>query len=80
LDYPGRSFSDWMKPGARGDLMEIIYVGPNSANPDQAIYKRDLNNFGPAVGFAWNIPGADKVQQHCAADIRFSLSEAAVDS
>src|SRR5262249_41552266 len=42
--------------------MEIIYVRPNSANPDQAIYKRDLNNFGPAVGFAWNVPwgGQDK--------------------
>ncbi len=52
----GRSFSDWMKPGVRGDLMEIIYVGPNSANPGQAIYKRDLNNFGPGVGFAWNVP------------------------
>src|SRR5439155_17153840 len=33
-----------------------IYVGPKSQNPDQAIYKRDMNNFGPAVGFAWNIP------------------------
>jgi hypothetical protein len=52
----GRGFSDWMKPGARADLMEIIYVGPGSANPDQAIYNRDLNNFGPAVGFAWNVP------------------------
>ena len=28
--------------------MEIIYVGPNSPNPDQKIYNRDLNNFGPA--------------------------------
>ena len=36
--------------------MQIIYVGPNSPNPDQAIYNRDLNNFGPAVGFAWNVP------------------------
>jgi hypothetical protein len=52
----GRSFSDWMRPGARADLMEIIYVGPNSANPNQQIYNRDMNNFGPAVGFAWN-PG-----------------------
>jgi hypothetical protein len=52
----GRSFSDWMKPGQRADLMEIIYVGPNSANPDQRIYKRDINNFGPAIGFAWS-PG-----------------------
>ena len=52
----GNSFDDWMKPGVRADLMEIIYVGPNSPNPDQKIYKRDLNNFGPAVGFAWQVP------------------------
>jgi hypothetical protein len=58
----GRSFNDWMKPGQRADLMEIIYVGPNSPNPDQRIYKRDMNNFGPAIGFAWNVPwgGANK--------------------
>ena len=52
----GRSFEDWMKPGMRADLTEIIYVGPNSPNPDQKIYERDLNNFGPAVGFAWTVP------------------------
>ena len=52
----GRSYSDWMQPGVRGDQMEIIYVGPNSPNADQRIYKRDVNNIGPAVGFAWNIP------------------------
>ena len=52
----GRSFNDWMKPGVRGDVMEIIYVGPKSANPGGQIYNRDLNNFGPAVGFAWNVP------------------------
>ena len=58
----GRSFDDWMKPGVRGELMELIYVGPNSPNPDLAIHKRDLNNFGPAVGFAWQVPwfGAGK--------------------
>jgi hypothetical protein len=52
----GRSFADWMKPGVRGDAMEIIYVGPNSPNPSQSLYNRDLNNFGPAVGFAWQVP------------------------
>jgi hypothetical protein len=52
----GRSFDDWMKPGVRGDLSEIIYVGPNSPNPDQRIYKKEWNNFGPAVGFAWQLP------------------------
>jgi len=56
----GRSFSNWMQPGVRGDLMHIIYVGPNSPNPGQAIYNRDLNNFGPAIGFAYNVPWAGK--------------------
>ena len=41
----GRSFADWMKPGVRGDLMEIIYVGPNSPNPGQKIYKRGSEQF-----------------------------------
>lgn len=52
----GRSFTNWMKPGVNGDMMHIVYVGPNSPNPGQSIYPRDLNNFGPAVGFAWNVP------------------------
>jgi hypothetical protein len=58
----GRSYSNWMQPGVNGDLMHIIYVGPHSANPGGAIYNRDLNNFGPAVGFAYSVPwgGKDK--------------------
>jgi hypothetical protein len=52
----GRGFSDWMRPGVRADLMELAYVGPNSKNPDQRIHNRDLNNFGPAIGFAWQVP------------------------
>ena len=52
----GRSFDDWMKPGVRGNLSEIIYVGPNSPHPDQSIYKKEYNNFGPAIGFAWQLP------------------------
>jgi hypothetical protein len=56
----GDGFDDWMKPGVRADLTEIIYVGPNSPNPDQRIYERDLNNFGPAVGFAWTVPWGGK--------------------
>ena len=56
----GRSFDDWMKPGRARRLMQITYVGPNSPNPDQKIYNRDLNNFGPAVGFAWQVPWGGK--------------------
>jgi hypothetical protein len=52
----GRSFANWMKPGIGGDLMELTYVGPKSSNPNQKIYNEDLNNFGPAIGFAWQVP------------------------
>ncbi|HMF02426.1 MAG TPA: TonB-dependent receptor [Terriglobia bacterium] len=50
----GRSFDGWMSPGARADASQIIFVGPNSPNSGLRPYPRDLNNFGPAVGFAWN--------------------------
>jgi hypothetical protein len=32
----------------------LIFVGPNSPNSGLRPYPRDLNNFGPAVVFAWN--------------------------
>jgi hypothetical protein len=51
----GRSFSDWMRPGTRAGLSELIFVGPNTPNPGLRVYPRDLNNFGPAVGFALNL-------------------------
>ncbi len=50
----GRNFGGWMSPGTRADLSQLIFVGPNSPNPGLRPYPRDLNNFGPAVGFAWN--------------------------
>ena len=58
----GRSFEDWFRPGIRGSLTEFQLVGPNSPNPDIPLYKPDRNNFGPAVGFAWQLPwfGAGK--------------------
>jgi hypothetical protein len=34
----------------------VEFVGPNSPNPDKTVYRNDLNNFGPAVGFAWQTP------------------------
>ena len=34
----------------------VEFVGPNSPNPDKAVYRNDMNNFGPAVGFAWQLP------------------------
>jgi len=52
----GRSFDGWMKPGVRGDLTEIQFVGKHSPNPDTPWYADDYNNFGPAIGFAWQVP------------------------
>jgi hypothetical protein len=60
--YSGRSWDGWMQPGQRGDLMTIEFVGKNSPNPNQTWYPNDYSNFGPAVGFAWQLPwfGAGK--------------------
>ena len=43
-------------------LTSIQYVGSGSPNPNGVILPRDKNNFGPAVGFAWQVPyfGAGK--------------------
>jgi hypothetical protein len=35
---------------------QIEFIGPNSPNPGKTIIPRDRNNFGPAVGFAWEVP------------------------
>src|SRR5262249_17330145 len=58
--YSGRSFETWLtplRPGAQpGDPTTFEFVGPNSPNPGKFLYKKDWNNFGPAVGFAWQLP------------------------
>ena len=55
----GRSFDRWMRPDNPVDLnlkTVLEFVGPKTKNPDKTIYKNDWNNFGPAVGFAWQLP------------------------
>jgi hypothetical protein len=55
----GRSWEEgFWKPSAtpRAALTELIFVGPESPNPELRPYPRDLNNFGPAVGFALQLP------------------------
>jgi hypothetical protein len=58
----GRDFSSWMNPGARAAQTTLQFVGPHSPNPDKSVYNNDWNNFGPAIGFAWQVPwlGKDK--------------------
>jgi hypothetical protein len=52
----GRSFEGWMLPGIRDEVTSMEFVGPNSPNPDKGVYQKDFNNFGPALGFAWQVP------------------------
>jgi hypothetical protein len=52
----GRSFTNWMRPDNPLDLnlvTNLEFVGPKTPNPDATIYPNDWNNFGPAIGFAW---------------------------
>jgi hypothetical protein len=54
----GDSWEDWWQanPMINGTPTAMEHVGPNSPNPGRSIYKKDTNNIGPVVGFAWNIP------------------------
>ena len=52
----GRSFSNWMNPNNGVDTSlqtQMEFVGPKTSNPGDTIFPNDYNNFGPAVGFAW---------------------------
>ena len=31
-------------------------VGPDSPNPGVSVWNKDLNNFGPHIGFSWQLP------------------------
>src|SRR6185295_14234921 len=55
----GRSFDRWMRPDNPIDLNLVTtleFVGPHTQQQDKTIYPNDWNNFGPAVGFAWQLP------------------------
>src|SRR5262249_3364843 len=59
LGVSGRSLSNWMNPNAGVDtnlVTTLEFVGPKTANPDKSAYNKDRNNFGPAIGFAWQFP------------------------
>jgi hypothetical protein len=55
----GRSFSNWMNPNAGVNtslLTQLEFVGPKTSKESDTIFPDDYNNFGPAVGFAWDLP------------------------
>jgi hypothetical protein len=66
-------------------LSQMQFVGPNSPNPGGTVLPRDRNNFGPAVGFSWQLPwfGAGKTTIRGGYSIQYSrvnVSEATLAS
>lgn len=51
-------FDTWLKNPTYNAATETeqTFIGPGSPNPNQSVYNKDLNNFGPAVGFAYQLP------------------------
>jgi hypothetical protein len=37
-------------------LTTLEFIGPDTTNPNKTVIPHDRNNFGPAIGFAWNLP------------------------
>jgi hypothetical protein len=60
----GDGWEDWWQanPKTNGSPTTMEFVGPHSPNTGRGIYKKDTNNFGPVLGFSWNVPwfGAGK--------------------
>jgi len=56
----GKDFSNWLAPNPvqydSSYQTKQQFVGPNSPNPTMKPWNKDMNNLGPAVGFAWQLP------------------------
>lgn len=54
----GRDFSALFQPGAAaGSLSQVELIGPRTGKPDTRLFNPDRNNFAPAIGLSWAIPG-----------------------
>jgi hypothetical protein len=40
--------------------VSVELVGRNSPQPDKRLFNNDWNNFAPAVGFSWSLPGVGR--------------------
>ena len=47
-------------PYSKCGLVTVEFVGKNSPQPGKQLFNNDWNNFAPAVGFSWSIPGVGK--------------------
>jgi len=77
----GRSFENWMSdsPVNLGPEYYTVqeFVGPGSPQPDVSVFEKDLNNFGPAVGFAWQLPWFGKGKTTLRGGYQLSYSQIA---
>ena len=50
--------TEWMpkNPADTTYRTQQLFIGPGSLNPDLMIFNRDLNNWAPHIGFAWQLP------------------------
>ncbi|MEJ2108477.1 MAG: TonB-dependent receptor [Acidobacteriota bacterium] len=56
---PTVGFENWFIPGASAvptALVTLQSIDSGSPNPDLQLYSADVNNFGPAIGFAYQLP------------------------
>lgn len=54
----GTSFADLFQPNHQAGSQTLVRpIGPGTANPGDRYFEGDHNNFGPAVGLAWVLPG-----------------------
>ncbi len=54
----GTTFGALFNPHATAGSQTLIEaIGAGTANPNRTLYNGDLNNFAPALGLAWNVPG-----------------------
>jgi hypothetical protein len=58
---PSGGYDHWFKPIAKGDttsgsLVSLRSIGPGGQHPDESLYPHTYTNFGPAVGFAYDLP------------------------
>jgi len=52
-------FAQWLRGVPAFDSAKLTqqhFIGPDSPNSGESLFNKDLNNFGPAVGFAWQLP------------------------
>jgi hypothetical protein len=58
---PTGGYDNWFAPIGPGDtvtesLVSLRSIGPDGEHPDESLYDRRWTNFGPAIGFAYELP------------------------